>query len=357
MSLKKRIKSKLLLLFTSRKSLNFDIQEAKKILFLRYDRIGDMIISTPVFKSLKLYKKDISISVLASSVNKDIIHDSPYIDEIFINQKKNFLKDIPTLWKLRKKKFDLVVEFDHSVVPHAIIRNLIIKPKKIISVEKDGRYGLSGKSLKLYDFYTPRPKDTNYRDICLNTLLPLGVKKFSKKYDLFITDSQKEKSNIFLKKFKGKFLIAVNLFGAVKGKFIDINSFIELQKSLNKQFKDLIFIILFQPNKYTNVLAYKKQASENVFLSYETNSILDVAALIRKVDMVITPDTSVSHIASAFNKPIITIHEKNHESYSLFRPVSEISSVIFSPKNDSLVGFDVKKLIKCSVKMINDIRA
>jgi len=354
MKLRKKIKSILLLFFTSRKSSNFDLEDTKRVLFLRYDRIGDMIITTPVFRSLKFYNKNISISVLASSVNKDVISNSPYVDEIFLNHKNNFIKDLPTLWKLRKLKFDVVVEFDHSVVPHAIIRNLIIKPKKIISIEKNGRYGINGKSLNLYDFYTPRPRDMNYRDICLKTLEPLGVRKFSRKYDLFITNSHKEKADIFLQKFEGKFLIAVNLFGAVKGKFIDISSFLEFQKVLNEKFKDLIFILLFQPNKYRSTLTYKNQSSENVFLSYETKSILDVAALIRKVDIVITPDTSIAHIASAFNKPIITIHENNYKSYSLFKPTSEISSVIYSPRSDSLEGFDVKKLIKYTEQMINN---
>ena len=48
------------------------------------------------------------------------------------------------LVKLRKKKFDVCVEFDHSVIPHAILRLNIINPKIVISVSKEGRYGVKG---------------------------------------------------------------------------------------------------------------------------------------------------------------------------------------------------------------------
>ena len=39
-----RIKAYILRRLTRKKSINFDIQKAINILFLRYDRIGDMVI-------------------------------------------------------------------------------------------------------------------------------------------------------------------------------------------------------------------------------------------------------------------------------------------------------------------------
>ena len=61
--------------------------------------------------------------------------------------------------------------------------------------------------------------------------------------------------------------------------------------------------------------------------SYKTASVLDVAALIQNLQLIITPDTSIVHIASAFNRPVISIHENNQDSYQLFAPKSEINRV------------------------------
>ena len=92
-----------------------------------------------------------------------------------------------------------------------------------------------------------------------------------------------------------------------------------------------------------------------VFSSYKTESILDVAVLIKNFQLVITPDTSIVHIASAFNKPVVTIHENNQDSYQLFSPVSNLNKTVFSPKKDALEGYDVQKVIEYSNQFIKDI--
>ena len=129
----RQIKAYFIRFLTRKKTIIFDIKNTRNILFLRYDRIGDMVITTPVFRELKLAYPEINISVLASKLNRGVLVNNPYVDRIYTNHKNNFLGDLPTILKLRKMKFDVCVEFDHSVIPHAIIRLRIIKPKKVIS--------------------------------------------------------------------------------------------------------------------------------------------------------------------------------------------------------------------------------
>ena len=152
----KKIKAYLLRLLTNKKNSSFDIKKSKKVLILKYDRIGDMIVTTPIFRELKNAYPNCSISVLASEENKDVIKYNPYIDNIYVNYKNSLLRDLPKLLKLRRKKFDVCIELEHSVIPHAIFRLKIIKPKKIISIYKDGRYGVKGSELKLYDYLTKK---------------------------------------------------------------------------------------------------------------------------------------------------------------------------------------------------------
>ena len=103
------------------------VTDSKKVLILKYDRIGDMIVTTPIFRELKNAYPKCSISVLASEENKDVIKYNPYIDNIYVNYKNSLLKDFPKLLKLRRKKFDVCIELEHSVIPHAIFRLIIMK--------------------------------------------------------------------------------------------------------------------------------------------------------------------------------------------------------------------------------------
>ena len=89
---------------------------------------------------------------------------------------------MPTLLKLRKKSFDVCIELEHSVIPHAIFRLKIINPKKIISIHKDGRYGVKGSELQLYDYFTKKDKKNHFGKIWLDTLffleshlVPIGM--------------------------------------------------------------------------------------------------------------------------------------------------------------------------------------
>jgi len=355
-SLTTKIKAYLLRFFTSKKARDFDIRNVKKVLFFRYDRIGDMVITTPVFRELKLFIPEIKITVLASKTNQSVLSNNPYIDDIFINYKNSFLNDFQTLFRLRKKKFDVCVEFDHSVVPHAILRLKIINPKIVISVAKEGRYGVKGSELKLYDFYTEKKNNLHFRDIWLETLSPLNIRPKSNQYDLFCTNSQIQVAKNFISKFHGKFLIGINLEGAVEGKKIQNTELEQICKGIKQANNNIQIIILTAPNNLQSVSKLVEEIGlEYVVTSYKTKTILDVAALIKNLDIIITPDTSIVHIASAFDKPIVTIHENNQDSFQLFSPTSSLNKTVFSSKDNSINGFDVKKVIDFSNELIKGI--
>ena len=356
MALSTKMKAYLLRTLTKKHSVDFDIKNAKNILFLRYDRIGDMVITTSVFRELKLVYPHIKIYVLASKKNKDVLINNPYVDKIIINYKNNIFGDLSSLLKLRKQKIDVCVEFDHSVVPHAIIRLRIINPKKIISVAKDGRYGVSGDELMMYDYYTEKHQNTHFRNVWLDTLKPFGIEPESNKYDLFFSSSQEKSALNYLNQFPSKCKVGINLEGAVKGKKIQNTELEQICKGIKQVNDNVQIIILTAPNNLQSVSQLVEEIGlEYVVPSYKTKTILDVAALIKNLDIIITPDTSIVHIASAFDKPIVTIHEKNQDSFQLFSPISSMNKTVFSPKANSIDGFDVDKVIEFSNELIKEI--
>ena len=349
----RQIKAYFIKFLTRKKTTIFEIKNTRNILFLRYDRIGDMVITTPVFRELKLAYPEINITVLASKVNQCVLLNNPYVDRIITNHKNNLLKDLPILIALRKEKFDVCVEFDHSVIPHAILRLKIIKPRKIISVIKEGRYGVKGDELKLYDYFTEKPKDTHFRDIWLNTLNPFGVTPKSKQYDLFCSDQQKGNAVDFLSQFQKKIIIGINLEGAVKGKKITSDKLEEICRGIYHINREVQIILLSSPKLYSNIVRISQKMNlPYVVPSYKTVSVLDVAALIQNLQLIITPDTSIVHIASAFNIPIVSIHEKNNQSYHLFKPKSQNSRTVFSEFSDRLDGYNIDNIIRDSMDLL-----
>ena len=352
----KKIKAYLLKLLTNKQKNLFDIKKSKSVLILKYDRIGDMVVSTPIFRELKIAYPNISISVLASKANKDVIKNNPYIDKIYTNYKNSVFKDLPTLLKLRKKKFDVCVELEHSVIPHAIFRLKIIKPKKIISIHKDGRYGVKGSELKLYDYFTEKDKTSHFGKIWLDTLFFFGVKPRSSSYDFFLGNIERDKAKSFVDSLGKKIKIGINIEGSFPEKSIQKKELEKICVGLHNNFNNIIIIILTAPEK---LLQKKKMISklglDYVVTSYSTETIIDVAALIEQLDLIITPDTSIVHIASSFDKPIVSIHENNKDSFRLWSPSSTLSKTVFAKSNYGLFDYNVDKIIKYSLEFIRKL--
>jgi ADP-heptose:LPS heptosyltransferase len=354
MSLGNNLKAIFLKILTKKRSVEFDLKHTNKVLMLRYDRIGDMIITTPVFRELKRAYPNIEINVLASKSNSIVLKNNPNVDNVYLNNKHNFFADIPLLLKLRRERIDVCFEFDHSVVRHAILRLIIINPKKVISIKKYGRYGVSASQLDLYDYYTDSLSYSHFRDIWLNMLSPFGVKPLSNKYDIFFDKVHEIQSKKYLRQYKNKLLFGINLEGAVKGKKIQYQYLNEICKGLFEINNNIHIVIIHPPEKENDILNKLEKMNLNyVTKSYTTNNILSLSALIKNLDIIITPDTSIVHIASTFNKPVVSIHEDNLDSFKLFAPTSDFKRTIFSTHRNSLQKFSVKQLLKATEELVD----
>ena len=352
----KIIKAFLLKILTNKKKVNFDIKKSKKVLILKYDRIGDMVVTTPIFRELKKAFPEISISVLASQINKDVIRNNPYIDEIYTNYKNSIFSDLPTLLRLKKKRFDVCIELEHSVIPHAIFRLKIINPKKIISIHKDGRYGVNGYEIKLYDYFTEKDKNNHFGKIWLDTLSFFDIKPNSTKYDFFLSKMETYKAQNFIVALGKKIKIGINTQGSFPEKSIKNEELREICTGLHKYFSNIEIVILTTPSQQAEKKHFiKTLGCDFVRCSYPTKTINDVAALIQKLDIIISPDTSIVHIAASFDIPVISIHENNRDSYRLWAPTSTLNKTIFAESTYGILNYSVHDVIKSTVELIEVI--
>ena len=86
--------------------------EIKKILFIRTDRIGDMVLSTPAIRSLKRNYPQARLTVLASPSNHALLQHDPDVDEVLVLDAAPIIhssKVLRLLRRLRHSGFDVVV--------------------------------------------------------------------------------------------------------------------------------------------------------------------------------------------------------------------------------------------------------
>ncbi len=95
----------------SNQSLDLSGQHIEKILIIRIDRIGDIVLSTPALKAIKQAFPHSELTVLASPSNSPLIFNNPNIDHIVVYDRRgSFIDRIRVIQKLRESGFDLAID-------------------------------------------------------------------------------------------------------------------------------------------------------------------------------------------------------------------------------------------------------
>ncbi len=102
------------LLVHSRKVRAVDPAGVRSVLVIRqHNQLGDMLCVIPLLRALKATYPGVRVGVLARPLNGPVLEGNPHIDELFIFDKRAFLRK-PTaffsfLHRIRKRRFDLAV--------------------------------------------------------------------------------------------------------------------------------------------------------------------------------------------------------------------------------------------------------
>jgi ADP-heptose:LPS heptosyltransferase len=315
----------------------FDIRKIKSILFLRYDnKIGDMVISTLMFREIKKQFPDIKIYVLCGKDSGEIIRKNPYVDEI-VELKSGFFSRFAIFRYLKNKKIDAAIDFyQFKQRPLKLLMLRIIDPGYLIGFHKQ--------DYNMYDMSVDC--DINEMHITKryeHFMNMIGVEVKSLKYDIFIDAKQEEKAKSLMVKSKNNILI--NPFAASKHRSF---SFYKLQNLINhinkiKEFNVSVYVLCV--NSSLNLLKGLKGAE-----IVSVDSIQESAALVKYCDCVITPDTAIVHIAAAFNKRMISI-------YLDFSSKEERNDKVWAPGYDNAVQLcvDTKNgMFEDDIKSINN---
>ena len=298
----------------------------KSILFLRYDgKIGDMIVNSLMFREIKKVYPDIRIGVIARGAAIDIIKDNPNVDKIYEYYKDR--KKIKNLaLKIKEEKYDLLIDFSEMLrVNQMMLINLCGARINI---------GLDRKDWELFDLSIESGKDFKWTEHITNRylayLVRLGLKRenIDISYDIYLEDEKKYEA--FFNEIKESKKLILNPYGASKHKSFNIETLENIITYLKD--KDIAIILTYFGDKYKE-LEFLEKKYKYVYIPKEIESILDTAILIKKSDYVISPDTSIVHIASAFNKKMITVYPPKGGKYGVdhlvWAPKSEYSRVIF----------------------------
>lgn len=341
-----RLKALLMRWICNKVGVKFSSEQVSSILVLRYDRIGDMVVTTPLFRALKNGFPNAEVSVLASQANAAVIKNNPNISQIYVFP-KSIISRLTLLIRLRQRKFSLLIDLEHNLIWHQIIHTRLIGPKWVATSFKCDRYGVDAHSLTLYDVMAEVEPDNPMVEIYLGISQALGVQrnKSDDHYQLVLSKENLAYAQSYLD--SKSFFVGFNFFGSKKGWEISDTDFYKLCTQVFATRLDLKVLVFATSETLPRV----KEIVARVALPYitvvtPTSDVMDAAALISKLNLLITPDTSFTHIACAFNTPVVTINPKSDDVFRNWKPIhpSARAKAIFSKEEKSLKGYLYREL-------------
>ena len=288
-----------------------NMKAKEKILVIQTAFLGDLILSTTLFKKIKLKHPNSHITLIVNKGTEQILSNNPNIDTILpVDKKQTFknpLKFILFLYELQKENFSICYS------PHFSHRSSLISffsGAKIRIGYKESGFGF------LHTKTYPRPLR--------------GVHEVQKLLQL-VDSVGLERPEIFLNKevngeIKSKMenvseFIVVAPSSIWETKRMPIEKFIELVRQILENTPYTPVIIGSKNDKYLSDQIVNVHGSKVVDMTGRTN-LMELSYIISRAKCVISNDSSPIHIASAFNIPTLAIFGATITDFG-YTPLSE----------------------------------
>lgn len=303
-----------------------------RILFIRLNRIGDALVSTPLLYEVKK-NLNCHVSILASRHNYFIFNNPSLADEVIVFDKK--VKSISSLVSfINEKKYDAIIDLhdDISTTVSYIIAFARCRNKIGLSKGNDNLYSLC--------IEKPDPSKHHVVERIMKFTEALNIDSDLRKVNIIynpLQDSMHIAEEFIKKHFKeNNFLVGINISAGSDARFWGIARFKELINSISEYGINIVLLCLERDLKSAWEIAGRE-----IPIFYRPR-FDEFAAMVKKLDLLFTPDTSIVHLASAFRIPMFGLYVKYNTNDLIWHPYgSPFEAIITGEPNLENVSFEI----------------
>lgn len=285
-----------------------------RILIIHTAFIGDIVLSTPLIKKLRDTYPKAEITYLTTPVGASILRNNPHLNHIIEYDKRGEHKGMKGFWAIAKK---LKMEaYNLVITPHRYLRSTFLTFLTGAPIRRG--YDSAAASF-LYNERVHYDKSKHE----VEKLLSFVPKDEGKRYEIeiFPTELEVEKVDKLLEKRREKVVVVAPGSKWFTKKW-PLEYFNRVIKELEKREDTTVVIVGGKEEMFFNM----PLANTTIDLRGKT-TLLELAEVIRRADIVLTNDSSPIHIASAFpNVRILALFGPTVEKFGFF-PWSKNSEV------------------------------
>ena len=303
-----------------------------RVLVIRYERIGDMIMATSLIRNIARAIPSGKVDVLATPATAPVLEGNPYVGKVLTLDRRSLSSYRKIMKQLRRER--------HTVMVDGRINNPPIftsTPLLMYAGRARFRVGARGeRKPRIYNVSVPEwNRVDHYIEGSKQLAVPFGVDpaRVDWQPEIFLSPEERARAEEKWKEANslvsrgnaetgtgGKRLL-VNLSASEPKRRWPDGKFIVTLQAARARAAHIPMIVMGLPSEWASV---QKVANEIRALPVETPKLRDAFALVGTADLVFTPDTSISHAASAFRKPSLVLLKREHRPYAPYNTPGEI---------------------------------
>ncbi|SYZ74086.1 hypothetical protein TRIP_C60356 [Candidatus Zixiibacteriota bacterium] len=291
----------------------------KSILFLRPDKLGDMITTIPAMHALKKRYPHLRVEIIASPRNMSLVKDDPLIDAVHIYAKNIFL-DWPMMMRLRKKRFSVIFDpICHDSITGLLLSRIIGK-RAIRAAARKLKYRT------FYDFcepYQPEGDDHSIdNSLLIFRVLGIDPESIDPYQPPYIPDDARERAVGFYSSLSQKkaIWIGINIAAGSPTRSLPVSKYEAIINKISACHPDFRFLIFCTMEERKRGLELLARVSAPAALLPENLNLQEAAAILEKVHFFISPDTSLVHIAGLMKIPTVGLYSGHIRNYHFWKP-------------------------------------
>lgn len=279
----------------------------RKILVVRFSSIGDIILTSPVVRWLKV-QLGAEVHFLTKAQYRFVLAHNPHIDR-FHTIKSKVSEALPGL---RAEGYDLIVDL------HKNFRSFQVKMG--LGVPSCTFEKLNIEKWLLVNFKINRlPAGTHLVDRYAEGLARLGIVNDGQGLDFFIPADSEVEAAAFLRANSGAgaipdpHFVAYVVASTSGTRTMPFDKAVTICRGIQRP------VILFGGAGEAKAGAFiAAEAGAHVINACGMLTFYQSAALIRQSAMVVTPDTSLMHVAAAYHRPVCLLWGSNVYEFGMF---------------------------------------
>lgn len=268
-----------------------------KVVILRTDRIGDLVLAEPLIEALHSIYTNICVDVVASEYAAPVLYENPLVSKILALKERNIRCVMSMVEEVSKGGYDISITVDTSPISYLIPFLAGVR----IRVGQGRR--LWGFTLNKPVFFSRRCSDLH--EVILNQLLlkPFGYSPSLVRPRLFLSPVEVENARRMIADFgfeMSKKVIVMHPGSLGSSAEPPFNLYYRLCEMLGSRFQVM-------------VCGQKGVDNLEIFTGIEGVRVIDdmnireYMGLISQSDLFVGGDTGPMHIASAMNIPVVAI--------------------------------------------------